>query len=48
MYQFKYLFHDKHMNKIPITLIPLACSKVMMRERLQSSENSTVVLFTYL
>jgi hypothetical protein len=45
-----YLFHDEHMNvnKISITLIPSAYSKVLTRERLQSSVNSTGVLFTYL
>jgi hypothetical protein len=37
-----------NINKISITLIPSACSKVLMQERLQSSVNSTVVLFTYL
>jgi hypothetical protein len=43
-------FYDIHMNinKIYITLIPLACSKVLTREPLQSSVNSTGVLFTYL
>jgi hypothetical protein len=48
MYQSKYLFHDKRMNKIHVTLIPSACSKVLTRERLQSSVNSMRVLFTYL
>jgi hypothetical protein len=50
IYRFIYLFHDKHMdiNKIYITLIPSAYSKVLTRERLRSSVNSTVVLFTYL
>jgi hypothetical protein len=45
-----YLFYDKHMNinKIYITLIPLACLKVLTRERLQSSVNNTGVLFIYL
>jgi hypothetical protein len=37
-----------NINRIYITLIPLACSKVLMRERLQFSVNNTVVLFTYL
>jgi hypothetical protein len=34
VYQFIHLFHDKHMdiNKIYITLIPLACSKVLKQE----------------
>jgi hypothetical protein len=35
-------------NKIYITLIPSACSKVLAREQLQFSVNSTGVLFTYL
>jgi hypothetical protein len=45
-----YVFHDIHVNinKIYITLIPSACLKVLMREQLQSSVNSTGVLFTYL
>jgi hypothetical protein len=34
--------------KIYITLIHSACLKVMTREQLQSSVNSTGVLFTYL
>jgi hypothetical protein len=48
--QFIYLFHDEHMNnnKISITLIPSACSKVFTQERLQSNVNNTGVLFTYL
>jgi hypothetical protein len=41
IYQFIYLFHDKHMNKVLVTLIPSACSKVLTQERLQSSVNST-------
>jgi hypothetical protein len=34
VYQFIHLFHDKHMdiNKIYITSIPLACSKVLKQE----------------
>jgi hypothetical protein len=49
-YSFIYLFHDKHMtiNRIHITLIPSACLKVWTRKRLQSSVNSTGILFTYL
>jgi hypothetical protein len=45
-----YLFLDKHMNinRIYIILISLACLKVLMRERLQSSVNSTGVQFIYL
>jgi hypothetical protein len=45
-----HLFHDKHMNinKIYITLIPSVCLKVLMRQQLQSSVNSTGVLFNYL
>jgi hypothetical protein len=44
-----YVFHNIHMkiNRIYITLIPLACLKELMREQLQSSVNSTEVLFTY-
>jgi hypothetical protein len=41
IYQFIYLFHDKHMNKVLVTLIPSACSKVLTQERLQFSVNST-------
>jgi hypothetical protein len=48
IYQFIYLFHDKHMNKILVTLIPSACSKVLTQERLQSNVNSAGVPFTYL
>jgi hypothetical protein len=32
IYQFKYLFHDKRMNKILVTLIPSDCSKELTRE----------------
>jgi hypothetical protein len=40
---FTYLFHNKCINiiKIYTTLIPSACLKVMTREQLQSSVNST-------
>ena len=48
IYQFIYLFHNKHMNKILVTLIPSASLKVLKRERLQFNMNSTGVLFTYL
>jgi hypothetical protein len=49
-YLFIYLFPDKHINiiRIYITLIPLACLKVMTREQLQSIMNSIGVLFIYL
>jgi hypothetical protein len=47
---YTYVFHNTHMDisRIYITLIPSACSKVLMRDRLQFSVNSTRVLFTYL
>jgi hypothetical protein len=42
-YSFIYLLHDKHINinGIYIILIPSACLKVLTREQLQSSVNST-------
>jgi hypothetical protein len=50
IHSFIYVFHgiNVNINRIYITLIPLACSKVLTREQLQSSVNSTGVLFTYL
>jgi hypothetical protein len=37
-----------NINKICITIIPSACSKVLMRGRLQINVNSMVLLFIYL
>jgi hypothetical protein len=50
IHSFIYVSNDTYMiiNKIYITLIPSACSKLLMREQLQFNVNSMGVLFTYL
>jgi hypothetical protein len=43
IHSYTYVFHNIHMNIniIYITLIPLACSKVLTQEQLQSRVNNT-------
>jgi hypothetical protein len=47
---FLFAFHRTcaNINKIHITMVPSACSKVMTPGRLQISMNNTVLLFIYL
>jgi uncharacterized MnhB-related membrane protein len=50
IHSYTYVSRNIHINIniISIILIHSACSKVLTREQLQSSVNSTGVLFTYL